>query len=151
MLDIPMLNKLSAVIKYNLVFLAFLAIFSLLSTACAVSKTDAIVNNKPAWFWEPNDGELIGGVGDAGTHVDGIAAQRQLAVYRAIEDIARQKGVTVNSVQTLQQYSTETSSSSSLELYSVQTVSGATVTARVREFWIDPQTKRLLVWVTEVK
>jgi hypothetical protein len=144
-----MLKKLVAVKKCNLII--FLAVLSFLSASCTPSKSNSIVNDKPAWFWSPNDGELVGGVGDAGTHVDGIAAQRQLAIYRAIEDIARQKGVTVDSVQTLQQYTTETSSSSSLKLYSVHTVSGATVTARVREFWIDHQTKRLLVWVTEVK
>jgi hypothetical protein len=119
-------------------------------TALNVS-SGGLVNGKPSWFWLPNDGELLGGVGESGTHIDGLSAQRQLAVQRAIEDIARQKGVTVSSIQTLKQHATEASSSASLDVYSIQTVSGITVTARVREFWVDPQTKRLLVWVTEVK
>jgi hypothetical protein len=143
MLLITMFNQL------NLRVL-FLALFALYFSACA--ETGVVVNGKPAWFWSPNDGDILGGVGEAGTHVDGIAAQRQLAVHRAIEDIAKQKGVTVSSVQTLQQHTTESSSTSStLDVYSVQTVSGITVTARVREFWIDPQTKRLFVWVTEMR
>jgi hypothetical protein len=145
MLLIPMFNQL------NLRVL-FLAVFALYFSACTETVSNSVVNGKPAWFWSPNDGDVLGGVGEAGTHVDGIAAQRQLAVHRAIEDIAKQKGVTVSSVQTLQQHSTESSSASStLDVYSVQTVSGITVTARVREFWIDPQTKRLFVWITEVR
>ncbi|MDR2401846.1 MAG: hypothetical protein LBD73_09390 [Deferribacteraceae bacterium] len=136
----------------NFTLLFFLAVFSaIFLAACTAAKTNTLVNGKPAWFWSPNDGELLGGVGEAGTHIDGLTAQRQLAVYRAIEDIAKQKGVKVDSVQTLQQHTTETSTSSKMDVYSVQTVSGVMVTARVREFWIDPQTKRMLVWVTEVR
>jgi hypothetical protein len=128
-----------------------LTVFLLYACTAMNVSSGGLVNGKPAWFWTPNEGELLGGVGEAGTHIDGLNAQRQLAVSRAIEDIARQKGVTVSSIQTVKQQATETSSSTSLDVYSIQTVSGITVTARVREFWVDPQTRRLLVWITEVK
>lgn len=136
---------------------AFLCLITagLMLAACGGHKAggqgNGLVYGKPAWYWHPGDGELIGGVGESGLHLDGPSAQRQLAVSRAMEDIARQKGITVQNIQEITQYANREMSSVNISAYSLQTVDGAYIVARIREVWQDPATGRIFVWATEVK
>ena len=115
-------------------------------------KDNNLVRGKPAWYWAPTDGGSLGGVGESGLHINGPSAQRQLAVSRALEDLARQKGVMVSSVQEITHSATNHSEGTTqMATYSVQTVDGTRVTAYVREVWQDPDTQRIYVWVTELK
>ncbi len=130
-----------------------------MASACAVhttgEKTSAgtsIVHGKPIWYWTPSQNGVTGGIGESGLHVNGPSAQRQLAVSRALDDIARQKGIKVQNTQEIaQQVNNLNEGSTTLSSYSLQTVDGVTVKAIVREVWQDPQTKRIYVWVTEIK
>ncbi|MFW6099758.1 MAG: hypothetical protein ACOC90_00090, partial [Bacteroidota bacterium] len=64
-----------------------------ISLACSAGKTE-----RPDWFWNPSMDGQIGGIGASGPHVRGINAQRQLAISRAIDEIARQMEVEVSNV-----------------------------------------------------
>ncbi len=102
---------------------------------------------KPEWYYKPGMGGGIGGVGISGPHVMGPNAQRELAVTRAIDDISRQMGVEVSNVTKVQTTGTRDSARTQMEVYSIQTVKGETVKARIREFWEDPNTNQLYVWM----
>ncbi len=102
---------------------------------------------KPVWFYNSSVEGGIGGVGICATHTKGSFAQREVAISRAVDEIARQMGV---SVQNILKTSAEVSGSSvktSLETYSIQTSDGKIVKATVREIWIDPVSNELYVWM----
>ncbi len=133
-----------------------LSLVLVLCCGCAGKKIPAsdssMVNGKPYWYWQPSVDGTIGGVGEAGFHMNGPAAQRQLATNRAIEDIARQKGISVTQVQEITQSATRSgTSSTNIDTYSIYTVEGTVVSAIVREVWLDPDSGRIIVWATEIK
>lgn len=133
--------------KYLIVLFVFISFFSL---GCSGAKKVSLgqSTDKPAWFWKPSVGEQIGGVGISKAHVRGISAQRELAVSRAIESIASQLGVHVENVTTISSRATSAGGSSTqMDSYSIHTVDGKHVKATVKEFWQDPYTNELYVWM----
>jgi hypothetical protein len=106
-------------------------------------KTDS----RPAWFYTPNQNDKIGGVGICGMHIKGSSAQRELAISRAIDEIARQLGVKVSNILKTSSTSSDTGHSASLESYSIHTVEGKTVTATIAGAWNDPATDELYIWM----
>ncbi len=117
--------------------------------ACAEKNVTAPAPvQKPEWLWKPSDGGKIGGVGIAKEHIRGLDEQRKLAVSRAIDSIAAQLGVQVQNVTVLESHATSAGAASTrIDSYSVHTVQGNTVKASVKEFWTDPQTNELYVWM----
>ena len=122
-------------------------LFSLAITACYYQQATTPGTGKPDWFWRPNAGGKIGGVGIAGPHINGVSAQRELAVQRAIDDIGRQMGVTVSSVSKIASAGNQQGVQTQMESYSIQTVTGETVRAKIMEFWEDTETGKLYVWM----
>jgi len=106
-----------------------------------------IVNGKPYWYWEPGNGGKLGSVGASKPHVKGVTFQRQLAVERAIDAIARQMGVKVSNIVKTESQMANGTAKTAMETYSIQTTSGRTVTAVAKEFWHDSTTNELLVWM----
>ena len=141
--------------KYFTFFVFNMFLVLTLCCGCSGLKTSSpdktMVNGKPYWYWQPSAGGVIGGVGEAGHNINGANAQRQLAITRAIESIAQQKGVKVSQVQEIEQHASQTSSSVNINAYSIHTVDGAVVTAAVREVWQNPENGSIVVWATEVK
>jgi len=107
-------------------------------------------SREPSWVYnyKPKKGEVCG-VGTAGIHIRGFAYQRATAIARAIDEIARQKGVTVS---TQLEHFMESSSSgaySSLRVYSVQTTEGQTIRARIVETYYDRERQLFHVLMCE--
>ncbi|MDR0453388.1 MAG: hypothetical protein LBH05_01100 [Deferribacteraceae bacterium] len=129
----------------------------MLLCGCALVKQSApppednLVNGRPYWYWKPSSDGVIGGVGEAGSNINGVSAQRQLAIDRALDDIARQKGVSVKQIQEITQQDTQTSSSVNINTYSIHAVDGTVVSAVIREIWQEPGTGKIVVWITEYK
>lgn len=101
----------------------------------------------PEWVYETSKNGKIGGVGIAKAHFEGKTAQRMLAISRALDEIARQMGVEVVSMQKISTKGTSQSATTSLESYSFQTTDGKTVRARVEKFWEDRVNEELYVWM----
>lgn len=99
----------------------------------------------PAWYLQPTQNGVIGGVGEAGFHIRGVAAQRQLAISRAINEIASQMGIKVANIQEIRSVATEQTSASEVSGYSIHSTSGVTVRAQIKEFWQDRD--RIVVWM----
>ena len=111
------------------------------------------VNNSNAdslseWVLNPSKNGVIGGVGYCAAHVDGISGQRELASKRALEEIARQKGVQVDSIMVV---SSKHSNQVEMPDTSINTVSGfktnTNVKAYIKEVWIHPVTKVMYVYM----
>ena len=125
-----------------------LMFFVCISCATMVDTTNNHKSNIPEWVYSPSKDGVIGGVGICGTHVKGKTAQRQLAISRAIDEISRQMGVTVSNVlETSSNASTNTYSSSSLNSYSIQTVTGTAINAEIVDTWFNSSTGELYVYM----
>jgi hypothetical protein len=101
----------------------------------------------PKWVYETSKNGKIGGVGISKSHFEGKTAQRSLAISRALDEIARQMGVEVVSLQKISTVGTSQKATTSLESYSFQTTDGKTVRARVETFWEDRAHDELYVWM----
>ncbi len=104
-------------------------------------------NGMPEWVFSPSKDGKLGGVGISSIHMKGRSAQRELAISRALDEIARQMNTKVSTVLKTSATATKTSSSQSMESYSFQTTDGQTVKASIQKFWIDPASDDLYVWM----
>ncbi len=102
----------------------------------------------PEWVYNPSKNGVVGGVGYCAAHVNGITGQRELATKRAIEEIARQKGVYVDSVMVI---SSKASNHTKLPDTKSNTISSFhsknQVKAYIKEIWVHPTTKVMYVYM----
>lgn len=102
----------------------------------------------PEWILKPSKNGVIGGVGMCAAHVNGVSGQRELAIKRALEDIASQKGVTVDNILIIKSKSSGDISmpSSEIESYSSHKTNEK-VKARIEDTWIHPVSKELYIYM----
>lgn len=106
--------------------------------------------SSPGWIYNSGVDGKVAGIGVCGEHVNGVNAQRSLAIKRAIDEIALQMGVTVNNVALIGTKASAAGSNTTVESFSFQTVDGNVVKAVIRETWRNPQTNEIYLWmVTE--
>lgn len=79
--------------------------------------------------------------------MNGRTGQRELAVARAIDDIARQISVKVDSVSTLYTSGDNSGSYSSMNIYSVHAVTGASFSAKIMDVWEDGDKGELYIYM----
>lgn len=102
----------------------------------------------PEWVTNPSKNGVIGGVGYCAAHINGYAGQKELASKRALEDIARQKGVLVNSIMLVSSKSsnnTKLPDTTSKNISSYQTQQN--VKAYIKEIWVHPVSKEMYVYM----
>lgn len=106
----------------------------------------------PDWVLNPSVNGVIGGVGYCPAHVKGIAGQRELAVTRAVEDIARQKGVDIESSVVI---ISNSSNKSKVAVTNINSNSNHKtknhINAYIKEIWVHPVTKEMYIYMLEVK
>lgn len=100
---------------------------------------------RPAWMDNPRSVGDIVGLGQAGFHFNGKAAQRELATSRALDEIARQMGVTVSSIMVINQQHTSMGSSTNMAATSEQSVKGSVVNAVVHDEWLEGDTLYIIM------
>lgn len=137
----------------------FLASLTLVVTGCAelnqygvgasqqASVPQQNKTGKPEWIYAPNQDGKLGGVGIAGSHIKGPSAQRELAISRALDEIARQMNVKVSTVVKTSSSATQTSSSNSIDTFSIQTSDGQVIKAKINKIWQDSYSEELYVWM----
>lgn len=102
----------------------------------------------PEWVTNPSKNGVIGGVGYCAAHINGYTGQKELASKRALEDIARQKGVLVNSILLVTSKSsnnTKLSDTTSKNVSSYQTQQN--IKAYIKEIWVHPVSKEMYVYM----
>lgn len=102
---------------------------------------------RPDWVYNPSGVDYIGGVGYSGVHINGKSGQRKLAVSRAIDEIARQLGVKVDSVVSTKLDGDKSGSFSKMNVFSVQTVKGEAFSAIITDMWEDSEKGELYVYM----
>lgn len=98
---------------------------------------------RPAWIDNPGDGVSA----SAGLHARGEAAQEQLAIARAREEMAKRNGVSVSSEQLISQAASSMAVSLHTAKETRESMADNAVRARVAEKWRDPTTGALWVWL----
>jgi len=114
---------------------------------CGSAEPKPATNGMPDWVYNPGMSGKLGGVGSAVTHARGRAAQRELAISRALDEIARQMGVKVSTILNTEASAGNGGASSSMQSYSFQTTDGKTVKAQIKAFWHDSYRDELFVWM----
>ncbi len=85
------------------------------------------------------------GVGISKPHIKGFFYQKATAISRSIDEIARQLGVEVKVKLDHYLKGSGSGGTSGLSSYSVQTTSGKTVTAQIKDTWYSKKTEELYV------
>lgn len=134
-------------IKNLFLMFVFGAFLPFLLFGCGPDKAINSEIERPHWFHNPNDGGKMGGVGISGIHIRGLQAQRELAIERAINEIARQMGVKVSNFSKSVSVGNKDMVRTGRETYSIQTVNGTSVEAVIEELWTDPETNEFYVWM----
>ena len=118
-------------------------------TGCAGLYGDGpkLIDGKPEWYFNPSKDGHIGGVGVSGLHKNVKTGQKQLAVERALAEIARQMGVKVDSYSSVHSQSAAGMSSTSGQAHSFFTVDGQKVDARIEQVWEDKYSGELYIWM----
>lgn len=101
----------------------------------------------PAWINNPNVGGVTGSVGSSAPHFKGPAYQRKLAISRALDELAIQKGVEIDLVAKREQRSHNDNVDSKTDIQTEQRVKNSNVTAHIEATFTDPKTKELFVWM----
>lgn len=110
----------------------------MLFSGCAIPNNTTVSkkNEEPKWLLDPYvNNDKIAAVGCARQHINGVEAQKNLAISRAIDRIATQNSVIVDNV-TMRQKSSQngrkgSSSSSSSSLHTVDKVKVSTKTKAI--------------------
>ena len=87
----------------------------------------------------------ICGVGVSLPHIRGKSYQRATAISRAIDEIARQMNVKVNTTVEHFLKGNASGATSGLSSYSIQTTAGQTIRAKIEDVYLDPRSEELYV------
>ncbi len=119
--------------------------FMLVVWGCSGAQTQKM----PTWVMSHPGGMggKVAGVGSCRRHINGFSAQRQVAIRRGLDEIAIQKNVTISNATLMGTTGTRAGTSTSMESWSLQTVDKQTVSATIKDSWIDPTTEELFVWM----
>ncbi|SFX81037.1 hypothetical protein [Marinospirillum alkaliphilum] len=126
------------VIKRAMLLLLVMVFFLL--GGCTSPSTTSVTSAdsmRPLWVDKPHTEAGLVGLGQAGRHFRGPQAQRDLAMQRALDEIARQQGVTIRGQSVSRDSLSGGMSTSRYDVVSVQTVDGQQVRASVRYEWHD--------------
>jgi|GEM_PF-992678 len=135
--------RTSSIIKFIFISSTFLVI------GCAVNYNNTKKQSYPDWIYGTFQSDGICYVGSSLPHIRGKSYQRALAISRALDGIAMQKKVVIDVDIEHLMVGTSESVSSTMQVYSVQTTKGETVSAKIREVWIDPYTEELFILMCE--
>ncbi|MFC2073658.1 LPP20 family lipoprotein [Campylobacterota bacterium] len=124
-----------------------LLVISFFFTACETKTHIEPPIQEPAWIVQPSQDGNIGAVGSAQEHFKGKTAQRRLAISRALDELAQQSGVQVQSTIKRNEKRDGLHTNSSTEFYTIQNSSNKTVRAHIQESWTNPRTKEIYVWL----
>lgn len=104
-------------------------------------------NKRPDWVIHSSQDGMVCGVGSSLPHIKGKSFQRSTATMRALEQIAVQKRVRIDSELKLTTVGDSNYSKSKINLYSVHTIEGINISGLIRGLWFDKVNGELFVLV----
>ncbi|MDF1882204.1 hypothetical protein JHD50_12990 [Sulfurimonas sp. MAG313] len=127
-------------------FKTFLPLLFIFTFFLACSQKE-VISYEPKWLNKPNLEGKVGAIGSSKPQFKGEAVQRKVAISRAIDELAQQSGVHVDTIIIRNEKSTALQVRSSTEVKSTQTTKGISINAHIQETWTDPRTKELHIWL----
>ncbi len=104
-------------------------------------------NAKPSWVDNPNQNGFNGSIGMANIHHKGVSYQRRLAISRALDELALQKGVLVSLKMNKEERVKNSKLSTNMETQSSYETNNAKLTAHIEDTWQDKSSKLFYVWL----
>jgi hypothetical protein len=125
----------------NKFFLIYLIVLSLLFSACSYNKTEV-----PFWINSHtiDDGKIYA-IGESRKHIKGKAYQKKLAISRALENLASQKGVKVSNQTSIINQLDNNIGSTNMSSHSVHTIDGNNINAKIVNIYYDKYKEILYV------
>jgi len=120
----------------------------LLLGGCSLPNNKIAINKAPKWLYDPYiENDSIAAVGCAKSHFKGVAAQKKLAISRAIDEIAIQYKVKVENV-TLRKKSSYNGmkGSSSTQSSSLHLVDNIEIQTKTKDIYTKPNGE-ICAWV----
>ena len=106
-------------------------------------------NNIPKWLLNPYvDGDSIAAIGCSQIHFNGIAAQKDLAISRAIDRIAAQNRVIIENVTYRETYLQGNNKNSNLKSSSLHTIDKVKISTKIKEIYTK-QDGEICAWVVQ--
>jgi len=139
-------------LKINVIKVLVLALLSFLFSSCTSQPKPNIknVNNLPSWIFDPNQSGSIGAVGECGTHFYGKSMQRKVAIIRAIEELAMQSKIKVDTSINTSTKVINTKVNNKTKTKTYISAKGILVNAYIEEFYYDNKTEILYVWIINI-
>jgi len=125
----------------------FTLTFILFIIGCSNHSNKAPGVVEPSWLYKPNLNGKKGAVGSSKPHFKGKTAQRRVAISRALDELAIQSGVEVESIIMRKEKSSSLGVSSLTLIQSTQKTKGVIITAHIEEVWTDPRNKEIYIWL----
>jgi len=129
--------------KLTLLISFILLIFS----ACAQHGSKVSQFTKPSWISNPNQDNYTGSIGIAHLHHKGFVYQRKLAISRALDELALQKGVLVSLDMQKIEETKNNKLSTDVKVQTSYNTTQTTLSAQIKDTWQDPSSKTLFVWL----
>ena len=98
---------------------------------------------RPDWINNPGDGVSA----SAGTHVKGRVAQEELAIQRAREELAKRKGVSIESEQVSAQMVANGRANTTGQKVTHEVTNQSEVKGQIKAKWRDPNSDVFWVWL----
>jgi hypothetical protein len=134
----------------KLIFKLMCFIFILFLISCNTATKQKTIIEIPKWVYSgSHDLGKICYVGSSKPHIKGLPYQRALAVSRAIEGIALQKNVKVDVEVEKIMKGDRNNAKTKMMTYSVQTATGQSVSAKITDIWLNPETKEMFIRMCE--
>ena len=116
-------------------FLPFLIVFFIGCVNNQPQKKDSC--NINSFYKYQQNSKKITGIGIAPPNFYGENAQRKSAIAKALDEIARQKGIKINTTLYMQRVKNLSSTNSSTQIYSIQTANQSIKAKIVKECYKD--------------
>ncbi|NQY19934.1 MAG: hypothetical protein HRT40_01290 [Campylobacteraceae bacterium] len=130
----------------NILLLISLLLF--VSCSSDTANLQKQTNSEPSWLFNPQTTSKLAAVGCAQIHINGIHAQKKLAISRAIEQIALQKNAKVDVIT----YRKKTKNGASMTSRVIETSSvqesHTNIQTIVKDFYTNHD-KEICTWVQE--
>ena len=123
-------------------FFTSIIILGLVLTGCNNTQPKPSKFDKPEWI----SNSLGGAVGSCGSHMDGNAAQEEVALNRAITQLAKSKkaSVVAHSIGTEKENGLGYTSTNT---NNTEVSTDSQVSSTVKEKWRDPKTNIFYIWI----
>ncbi|TKI69247.1 hypothetical protein FCU45_06915 [Sulfurimonas crateris] len=116
----------------------------------SINTKSELFQNKPVWFFRPNQGGVLGSVGIAEKEEGrSLAEQKRVALSLAKSTLIRDKKMQIKSRHELLKIVSDDINGEIFDSSAVIRSAESSFAAEIRDIWLDPQSCELYLWIVE--